>query len=794
MKNYTELNSSDLKKEIDFDLLNFKTTRDIEPVNDLIGQERGARAIKFGLNIKEKDYNIYVTGESGTGKTTYTKKYTREQAKNDPTPDDLLYVYNFSNENEPTLLKVQAGKGKIFKDELDETVNILSEELPKAFADKSLSEKKDLIVRKNNEQKDILLAELEEYAKIEGFSVDINEDGIFISPTKRGKKISDKDYEKLSPQEKLEITRKGNYINEKVIKILEEVDSLNNLQEEKIKEIDFSAALFVVGRSFQTIIEKYCHLEKIHKFILDCKEDILENIDLFVEKPQDENEEENPLLSLLTLPKKERDLEKYSVNLYVDNSNLVGAPVIIEYNPTYNNLFGSVEYLSEGTSLATSFMKIKNGCIQRARGGYLIISADDLVNNPETYYGLKRCLRSGEVSIETSKEYALGATIATLTPEKVDFKTKIILIGKRDLYDILSYNDEDFIKYFKICSIFDYEMNFEIENCKLISSFVKIFVTNHKSKDFTLDAVKEIIFYASRIAENQNKLSIKFNEISKLLIESNAYAGIDNSEFVEKKHIQEALENKESRMCIYEDKLDELMENDIIMINTTDSIVGQINGLAVLNTGEYEFGKPSKITVTTYSGKKGVVNIEKEADLSGSIHDKGIHVLTGYMGETFAKEIPLSFSCNICFEQNYSGIDGDSASSTELYGLLSSLSNVPIKQYIAVTGSVNQKGEIQPIGGATYKIEGFHKLCKKRGLTGKEGVIIPHTNIKDLVLKDEVIEDIKNGLFHIYPVKHIDEGIEILTDIRANNGDNTIYHRVYKTLKNYYEISEKLSK
>ncbi len=483
----------------------------------------------------------------------------------------------------------------------------------------------------------------------------------------------------------------------------------------------------------------------------------------------------------------------------MDNSNLKGAPVILSYNTNYTNLIGEIEFENEMGNFTTDHMKIKGGLLHKANGGYLIIQIEEMLKNTYTLETLFRILKTGKINIEHLKElYIGGISVSTIKPEPLDIDIKVILIGSEYYYDILSAYEEDFKKLFKINCIFDYEMNDTDENIKKMAKFIKSFAKKENLLEFEISAIKEIIEYSYKLSGKQNKLTTKFNALSEILIEASAWANMENSEKVEKSHIKKAIKKKIEFLNIYEEKLTEMIiENDII-IKTKGKEIGEINGLAVLDYGDYAFGKPSKITCTTYVGNAGIVNIEKEAKLSGNIHDKGLQVITGYLGNKYAFEFPLSFSCRICFEQNYSGIDGDSASSTELYAIISSLSGIPIKQNIAVTGSVNQKGEIQPIGGVNEKIEGFFDICNKRGLAGEEGVIIPYQNIKELCLKDDVINAVKNDKFHIYPIKNIDEGLEILMEEKAgkllkNNKytQNSIHYKAMKKLKELYEKSNK---
>ena len=432
---------------------------------------------------------------------------------------------------------------------------------------------------------------------------------------------------------------------------------------------------------------------------------------------------------------------------------------------------GEIEYDSEFGNLTTDFMKIKSGLFHQANGGYLIVQAHDILSAPHAWEALRSVIKTKEINIDTIRELQGSTATPVLKPEPIPIQFKVIMIGSEYFYNVLSEYDEEFDKFFKIRADFDYEMPRTDENILKITQFIKGFVEREKTLEFDVSAICAIIEYSSRSASRQDKLSTRINYLAEILVESYTWAKLENATIITAKHVQEAIYEKEQRMKLYEEKLDEMLDEEVVMIDTQGSEIGQINGLAVLDMGSYAFGTPSRITATTYVGKSGIVNIEKEAHMSGHTHDKGVQIITGFLGQTYAQKFPMSLSCRVCFEQNYNGIDGDSASSTELYCIISSLSELPIRQNLAVTGSVNQKGEIQAIGGVTQKIEGFFKLCKKRGLTGNQGVIIPLSNVKELVLNDEVIDAVKKGVFHIYPIKHIDEGIELLMDYPAGGKD-----------------------
>ena len=463
----------------------------------------------------------------------------------------------------------------------------------------------------------------------------------------------------------------------------------------------------------------------------------------------------------------ESPADKYKVNLLVDDGALKGAPVITDYNPTYYNLLGRIDYENEFGAVTTDFTLVRAGLLHQANGGYLILQAHDVLNNVQSWDALKRVLRTRQISIENIKEQMGLVAYSSLKPEPVPIDVKVVLVGSEQIYQLLYELDDDFSKLFKVKVDFDDEMDRTDENILMLSRFVSSFCSKENTLHFNGGGIAKIVDYASRLTEDQQKLTTRFNDIAEILCEACTWAELDGAQYAGAAHVKKAIAEKKHRSDKHDEKLLELIKDGTIMIDTAGEVVGQINGLSILDMADYSFGKPSRITATTYMGESGIVNIEREIEMSGTSHSKGVLILNGYIGQKYAQEIPLSLSASLCFEQLYGGIDGDSASSSELYAILSSLADAPIKQSIAVTGSVNQRGEIQPIGGATRKIEGFFELCKHRGLDGSQGVIIPYQNVRNLVLDDEVIDAVNDGKFHIYPVSTIDEGIEILTGIKA---------------------------
>lgn len=783
---HEELNYKKLKRVCTLEEFDFNSTDELEAEHSIIGQQKAVKAMEFGLSIKMKGYNIYMSGPSGTGKTTYAKEIAKRFAKTESVPYDWCYVYNFDDSRKPTALRFKPGEGKEFKDDMKELVEMLNVEIPKVFSDDDYENQKSEIIDSYEQQRDTLMKDMSDKAKEYGFGVKTTSSGVYFMPIIDGVSLNEEEFENLPEEQKEEILKKSDVVQDAAQDIMKELKGYEKEAKKEINDLDYKVGMFTIGPYITELQEKYKEYDKVIRYLNQVKEDILENIQDFIGE-DDEEEDENVAALMPLLGKKPcvETTDKYGVNLLVDNSKTKGAPVVVDFNPTYYNLIGEIEYDTEFGNMTTDYKKIKSGLFHQANGGYLILQAQDLMANAQAWEALKRVIRTKEITIESLRDQLGGLTVSTLKPEPIPVDVKVIVIGSNYIYNILYEYEEDFQKLFKIRADFDSEMDFSYENIKSLAKYIKGFSEREKTMPFDISAVSKIVEYSSRVAESQNKLTTRFNQIVEILCESATWAKLENSKIITVNHVMKAIYEKIARSNMYEQKMDEIIEQNIIMIDTVGKKVGQINGLAVLDTGDYTFGKPTRITATTYAGRSGIVNIEKEAELSGSIHDKGVQVISGYLGQTYAQEYPLSLSCRLCFEQNYNGVDGDSASSTELYVILSSLSEVPINQEIAVTGSINQFGEIQAIGGVTYKIEGFYDLCKLRGLTGNQGVIIPYQNVSDLVLKDEVIQSVKEGKFHIYPIKHINEGIEILTDTAYKQ----IHSKVLEKLKKFYKAS-----
>ena len=793
MKKENELNYKSLKKVCDPNKLPFETTEELEGISTGIGQDRGIKALEFGLNVDVKGYNLYLEGPSGVGKTMYTKKYLDTISKKKKVPSDWCYVYNFENPNEPIAISLQPGQGKLFKELMDQFIKDIKNDINNTFSNEDFEKEKNLIKQEFEQKRSNLLEKLNKESAKYGFEVKTAQNGIYMMPVVDGKTLQEEEFEQLDEEIKKEYEDKSNIVQEQIISAISQIKTIEKESDKRIEEWQSNIALMTVNARINIVKSNFKRNKKISKFLDDIKKDILKNVPAFMEQKQTANQPGTPM-QVMQQPK---PWLNYRVNLFIDNSNLEGAPVIMDSNYSYHNIFGKLEYENYYGSLKTDHTMLKAGLLQKANGGYIIFQAKDLLANQLCYEALKKALRIKETSIENTADQRSSMVMVSLKPESIPLDIKVILIGNANIYHSLLAMDSDFRKLFKAKVEFEDDAPRTEENVIKLARFIHGFCEQEGLAHLDKYAVAKIIEYASRLADNQNKLSTRFNDLSQIIGEACTWAKMSKSKVVKEEHVVKALEERIERIKKYDAKYTEMIKENTLLISTNGAKVGQINGLTVMTIGDYTFGKPAKITVNTYVGKRGIVDIEREVELSGSSHSKGVLILNGYIGELFAQDIPLSLTASICFEQLYNGVDGDSASSTELYALLSSLSDLPINQSIAVTGSVNQKGEIQPIGGVNAKIEGFYHICKMRGLDGSHGVMIPVQNVMNLNLSDEVVEAVKNKKFHIYTVSTIEEGIEILTGVPAGKKDKngnfpagTVNYLVYEKLKKYANVSK----
>ncbi|MEG6586331.1 Lon protease family protein [Dendrosporobacter sp. 1207_IL3150] len=798
MTNLKELPVDKLRFNCDESLLGFETTANVPPLEDMIGQERAVKAVEFGLFTKNQGYNIFISGLVGTGKITYAKSSVSKVAKKESVPDDWCYVNNFENPGQPIAVSLPAGVGSVFRQDMQDLVETLKTDIPKVFSSDDYEQAKTKLVKGFQDKRAFILEEFNHYAEEQGIMPQWSTTGFAGVPINEGKPLTPEEYQKMDKEQRESIEQKLRAVHEKATEIVRRMQHLEREVRDQVKDLDRKIGLFAAGHFIDELKEKYGGYEEVVTYLEAVKQDVVKNINDF--KPAQLDEETNPLM-LFKRNVQDTIKTKYTVNLLVDNRDCEGAPVIVEINPTYYNLLGRVEYENRMGVVSTDYSMIKPGALHKANGGYLILNARDVLANMGAWEALKRVLKTRKLFIENLGEQYGMLAMASLKPETIPLNVKVILIGNPYIYYLMFNHDEDFRKLFKIHADFDVQMENNPENIKKLAAFISSTVEREHLKHFDKKAVARVVEYSCRLASSQKKLTTRFNEIVELLCEADAWATTESSSIINVSHINKAITEKRNRSNKYEERLQEMYVEGKFLIDTEDKKVGQVNGLAVMAVGEYSFGKPSRITANTYLGKSGVVNIERETKMSGTSHTKGVLILSGYLGEKYAQERPLTLTASLTFEQTYEGVDGDSASSTELYAILSSLSGLPLKQYIAVTGSVNQKGEIQPIGGATQKIEGFFSVCKAKGLNGEQGVMIPHQNVDELTLDDEVVEAVREGKFHIYPVKTIDEGIEILTGVEAgvvnsdgNYPEGSVHHLVNKKLNEYTDTLIKLGK
>ena len=793
MKNEFELSYKSLKSICNPSLFKFDTTETLEPIQGGIGQDRGIKALEFGLNVDINGYNLYVEGPSGVGKTMYTKHFLDSISKKKKIPQDWCYVYNFDNPNEPVAIPLSAGQGKEFKEAMDKFIKDITRDIRDTFNNEDFEKEKALIKQEYDLKRSALMEQLNQTSAQYGFQVKSANNGIYMMPVLNGKTIEEEEFEKLDDATKKEFEDKSSIVQQHVMEAISQIKSIQSEADQKISEWQSNVALLTVNAHINFIKSNFKRNKKITKFLDDIKKDILKNVNAFLVK--DDGKSNNP--QNMQRPEIQKPWLNYRVNLFIDNSNLEGAPVIMDSNYSYPNLFGRLEYENCYGSLRTDYTMLKPGLLHNANGGYLVMQARDIVSNQLCYETLKKVLRTKELGIENSVEQHTSMVMVSLKPEPIPLNLKVILIGDEMLYQTLISVDADFKKLFKIKVEFEDDAPLTLDNMNKLARVIHGFCEAEELPPLDKTAMARVIEYASKLANDQTKLSTRFGEITQIIGEAGTLARLNKDKVITGETVDLALAQRDEREQKYNEKYFDMINSNTLLIDTSGFKVGQINGLTVMNLGNYSFGLPVKITANTYVGKNGIINIEREVDMSGSSHSKGILILSGYLGEMFAQDMPLSLTASLCFEQLYNGVDGDSASSTELYAILSSLSGIPINQSIAVTGSVNQKGEIQPIGGVNEKIQGFFEICKMRGLDGSHGVMIPKSNEKNLNLSDEVIEAVKDKKFHIYAISTIEQGIELLTGVPAGKKDlsgrfpaGSINCLAYAKLRKYAKISK----
>jgi len=791
-----ELDAAKLRRTCDASAFAFETTAEIEPLDRIIGQERAIEALKLGLGIKDAKnrYNIYVSGAPGMGKMSAVESFLSGVSRNETPPPDLCYVHNFQTPYSPRYLELPAGKGCQLRDDMQALIGRLKREIPRIFDSDEFKARSKKIVERYSERRAKLLEEMEKRARELGFAIQRTPIGINTLPLRQGgEPLSQEEYEALSEEERAAIREKQGEVQTLVQEMLQDIARIDEEREEEVKKLAKEAVLFMIEPHFKQLSSRYGEIEKAVAFLDDVRKDIADNLQQF-----QQGGNQTPKRVPFPFPTLDADpFRRYRVNVLVDNCGTEGAPVIVEQNATYTNLFGTIERRIQMGAAMTDFSMIKPGSLHRASGGYLVLNAMNLFRAGLSWEALKIAIKRGEIRIEDPMQMLGYSTAEGLRPEPIPFRMKVIIIGSPQVYELLHFYDEDFAKLFSVRSDFSVEMERSPENERAIARFVRARCEEDDSLlPFDPSGVAGIVELSSEMAGDQKKLSCRFGSLTSIIKEASYWAAAEQRETVTVEHVHRAMLERDNRRNRIEEKIREMITRGQILVDTDTEAVGQVNGLAVLQLGNYAFGKPSRITATVFAGKGGIVDIEREAELGGHSHTKGIMILKGFLGERFAGRKPLSLSASLAFEQSYSMVDGDSASSTELYALLSSLAAAPVKQGIAVTGSVNQKGEIQPIGGVNEKIEGFYRVCEAKGLTGDQGVMIPVQNVDNLMLATDVVDAVREGRFHVYPVSTVNEGIETLTGIPAGKQlpdgsfeEGTIYSRVAARLE---EIREAL--
>lgn len=764
-----ELGTAELRRRCSPEIFAPETTD--EESNDIIGQERAVRSVQFGLEVSSPGYNIFMSGAPGTGKTTFAKAAARRKARDMDTPRDWCYLYNFSDPSCPWALSLPAGRGKTFEEDMDEFIEDARTAIANEFEGGDYEKRRTEIVEDFQGKTSETLRELEEAVRKEGFALQRGAAGFAPVPlSDAGTPMKNEEFQALPDERRREIEERGNEAQSLIRQATRQVRQLEKEVKASIRDLEKQMGSFAIRPLLDQLHEKYADVPRVCQYLRDMHDDIIQHLDQF---KGDEEEAAGPMAMLTGATG--HDFVRYRVNLLVNNAETEGAPVVEETNPTYYNLFGKVEYESSMGNLVTNHTLMRPGALHNANGGFLILRIEDVLMNALSWDALKRSLKSSTVRTENiGEQYRMVPTVA-IKPEPIPLDIKVILIGSPLLFYLLSSFDEEFRKHFKIKADFDTEMDRNDRYLQQYGRFVRGVAERDGLLPIDPSAIARIVDHSSRISEDQKKLSARFNEVVEIVYEADAWARSEDSDRITDEHVDRAVSEKIYRSRLFEDRIREAIDRKKLLVDTDGEVGGQINGLSVVNTGDYSFGFPSRITANVYLGNEGVVTIERQVKMSGSSHSKGVLILSSYLAHLFAYDKPLSLTASITFEQLYSGVDGDSASTAELYAILSDLADVPIRQSVAVTGSVNQKGKMQPIGGVNEKIEGFYYTCKARGLTGEQGVIIPQENVDNLMLNDEVISAVEEGTFHIWAIDNALEGVPLLTSFsageRAGNGE-----------------------
>ncbi|HUX76489.1 MAG TPA: ATP-binding protein [Anaerolineae bacterium] len=762
------LSADQLCRTCDGSQFDFETTAELEDLNEIIGQERAVGAVQFGIGIRREGYNLFALGPSGTGKRTTIGQFLDRKAAAEPVPSDWCYVNNFEQAHKPCALRLPSGQAIVLRKDMEQFIEELLTTIPAAFESEDYRTRRQEAQEEFKERQEKAFNELQNHARERSIALIRTPTGLAVAPLKEGEVISPDEFQKLPDEERKRFEEDIAEVQARLQETLPQARQWEHEARKKVKELDRQVATFAVGGMMDELRDKYAELPDVVNYLDTVQQDVVENVDEF-RKP-----DEAPQAMGVPLPRSATSaplLRRYQVNVLVDLSQSKGAPVVYESNPTYNNLIGRIEQLAQMGALLTDFNLIKPGALHRANGGYLILDARQLLLQPYAWEGLKRALRSREVRIESlSQALSLMSTVS-LVPEPIPLDVKVVLIGDRMLYYSLVQLDPDFGELFKVEADFNEDMERTPESNLLYARLIATMARGEDLRPFDRGAVARVVEHSARMAGDANKLSVHLLSIADLLREADYWASVAGNGVVTTDDVQRAIDTQIHRADRVRERVHDRIQRGTVLIDTAGERVGQVNGLSVVGLGKFAFGQPSRITARVRTGGGKVVDIEREVKLGGPIHSKGVLILSSFLGARYAAEHPLSLSASLVFEQSYSGVEGDSASMAELCALLSALARVPIKQSFAMTGSVNQHGEAQPIGGVNEKTEGFFDVCKARGLTGEQGVVIPTFNVQHLMLRHDVVEAVEAGQFHIYPMRTVDEAIELLTGIPAGERD-----------------------
>lgn len=757
-----ELTPEQLRRSCDPTSFRVDTTADAPVVDEIIGQPRATAALRFGVEIANRGYHVFVAGPPGTGKTTAVDGYLGESARRRPTPDDWCYVYNFGEPDQPRALRLPAGRGRQLARDLDHLLVVVQQQLPRAFEGDEYAGRREALLKALDEQRERELTRLGERARSQGFLLQATPMGLALIPLRGNQPMQEEEFAALSADEQRDWQERRHKLEDEIAMVTKGLRQAERDARERLEQLDRDVALYTVGGVLDDIAEHYVDLPAVVAYLRALREDLVNQVSLFRPSPDGSSPQ-----GVMRAFQQEQALRRFRANVVVEHGADDGAPVVSETHPTYQNLIGRVEKEAQYGVLTTDFTLIRAGSLLKANGGYLVVQAEDLLRQPLAWDGLKRALSNQKVMIEDAADWIGATSMRSLRPEPIPLDLKVILLGEPSTYYLLHELDPDFRELFRIRADFDVQMPRTVENEEAFARLVGRICRADGLRPFDRTALAAVVEHASRLAEDQEKLSAEFGTIADVVREASFLAGQQGAATVSRDQVRQALEQHVYRSDMIEQHIQELIQRGTLLVEVTGSAVGQVNGLAVHSLADYRFGRPTRITAAVGAGRDGVVDVEREAELSGRLHRKGVQILAGYLIDRFAQAQPLTLTARLAFEQSYEEVDGDSASSAELYAILSHLADTPIKQGLAVTGSVNQKGEIQPIGGVNEKIEGFFATCLAKGLTGDQGVLIPAANVQNLMLREDVIGAVRDGQFNVYPITTIDAGIEALTGVPA---------------------------